>query len=265
MADTEKTFAEDLQKRLVDVEKRDKALWVLVLVVVSLLSIGFFIIFIPAVLYGEERIRFEGDFSPQLLLAFFLLIVAFILYTVRKQMENRELRIKSVIDAWNFAVAHTQLLVDPLTRVFNRSALEDILAKELMRVKRNQSNLVFHYIDVNNFKSVNTRFGHIAGDLLLAEVGAILKGCLRGSDYVIRLGGDEFLIALPDTDLAGAQIVKDRIRKSEVEWNLKSSLKGFTLGLSIGTEEFDGTKSLEEILAQADAKMYEEKAKVKSA
>jgi diguanylate cyclase (GGDEF)-like protein len=119
--------------------------------------------------------------------------------------------------------------------------------------------LFFLYVDVNDFKNVNTKFGHLSGDLVLAEVGGILKRCVRGSDYVIRMGGDEFLAALVDTDLPGSEVVKARINQRVQEWNANSPLPEFQLGLSIGIQGFDPSRTLDDVLADADSKMYAEK------
>jgi diguanylate cyclase len=151
------------------------------------------------------------------------------------------------------------MLIDPLTQVFNRSSLEEILGREIKRVQRKQGTLVFLYVDVNDFKMVNTRFGHLSGDLVLAEVGALLKQCVRGSDYVVRMGGDEFLAALVDTNPQGAEVVKTRIRQRVEEWSQNSPLPGYQLSLSVGIQPFDPTQSFDQVLAAADAKMYEEK------
>jgi len=146
--------------------------------------------------------------------------------------------------------------VDPLTQALNRSALEEILSREVKRVQRRQSTLSFLYLDIDDFKNVNSRFGHLSGDLVLAEVGGILKRCVRGSDYVIRMGGDEFLAALADTDLAGAEVVKGRIHKHAEEWNRNSPLPDYRLGLSIGVQAFDPERTLDQVLSEADSKMY---------
>ncbi len=76
---------------------------------------------------------------------------------------------------------------------------------------------------------------------------------------MIRLGGDEFLVSLVDTKAGDAEPVKARINEKLAAWNRNPPLKGFTLGLSIGIQEYDGTQSFDEVLAAADARMYAEK------
>src|SRR5262249_16719396 len=103
-------------------------------------------------------------------------------------------------------------------------------------------------VDADNFKGINTRFGHLTGDFVLAEIAALLKVSIRGSDEVVRYGGDEFLILLPDTTAAGAANVAERIAWRVDEWNKADNLEGFWLRLSIGAVEWTDGQTLDEIL-----------------
>src|SRR6185503_4216823 len=118
--------------------------------------------------------------------------------------------------------------------------------------------------DVDDFKNVNTRHGHLFGDLVLAEVGGILKGSIRGSDFVIRMGGDEFLVALVATDEAGGKIVKTRVLNRVMEWNKTSPMTSYELSLSCEVQEFDPSGSFDDAMATVDRKMYVEKNAAKS-
>jgi len=104
-------------------------------------------------------------------------------------------------------------------------------------------------VDVNNFKQVNTKFGHLTGDTVLAEFAALLKASIRGSDAVVRYGGDEFLILLADTTIIGSEKVVDRINKHLAKWNIAGHLDGFQLRASIGVAEWhDGESHWELVL-----------------
>jgi diguanylate cyclase (GGDEF)-like protein len=201
----------------------------------------------------------QADVSIQLVLASLIVVLLIVVYLIRQRIKFISLRRGSVIEAVNFELGQAVLLLDPLTRTLNRSSIEEILGKEINRAQRQQATLFFLYIDVNDFKQVNTRFGHLTGDLVLAEVGSLLKQCVRGCDYVIRIGGDEFLVALVDTNASGAQIVKSRINQRTDVWSAHSPVPKLTLSLSIGIQEFSGEQSFDETLAAADAKMYAEK------
>jgi diguanylate cyclase (GGDEF)-like protein len=113
--------------------------------------------------------------------------------------------------------------------------------------------------DVNNFKQVNTKFGHLTGDTVLAEFALLLKASIRGSDAVVRYGGDEFLILLADTTTVGSEKVIDRINQHLAEWNMGGHLDGFQLIPSIGVAEWHDGESLDEVLKVADQRMYRHK------
>jgi diguanylate cyclase (GGDEF)-like protein len=115
-------------------------------------------------------------------------------------------------------------------------------------------------IDVDHFKDVNTRFGHLTGDVVLANTAALLKHSVRGSDAVFRYGGDEFLIILADTSCVDARHVVDRIRTGLAEWNHAGHLENYELSLSIGVAEWTEGKSLDNLLDGADHQMYAAKA-----
>jgi len=241
---------------MASLERKDWELWILALLMLAVVAGGFFLVLLPSVFLNQGAIQINARISPQLLLGFLVLTMMFIAYLIHKHFQVRSMRLQSLTDAWNAEVAHMQSLVDPLTQALNRSALEEILSREIKRVQRKQSTLLFLYLDVDDFKQVNTRFGHLSGDLVLAEVGGIMKRCVRGSDYVIRMGGDEFLAALVDTDLPGAAVVKRRINEQVEEWNRNSPLPDFRLGLSIGIQVFDPERTLDQVLAEADSNMY---------
>ncbi len=253
------TFSKQLRERMAVIEKRDWELWFLALLMLAVLAGGFLLVLLPASFLEDGAVQINIRIAPQLLLGFLLLVMMTIAYLVYKHFQVRAMRVQSITDAWNAEVAHIQSLVDPLTQALNRSALEEILNREIKRVQRQKSTLFFLYLDVNDFKNVNTKFGHLSGDLVLAEVGGILKRCVRGSDYVIRMGGDEFLAALVDTDLPGSEVVKARINQKVDEWNANSPLPDFRLSLSIGIQGYDPARTLDETLADADSKMYAEK------
>jgi diguanylate cyclase (GGDEF)-like protein len=109
---------------------------------------------------------------------------------------------------------HLESLIfrDPLTHVYNRGFMEDQLQREIERYKRTNEPVAFLLADVDNFKQVNTRFGHPVGDLVLSAIGHLLEDKVRQIDVVSRYGGDEFGIILPDTIGEHAVVTAERLR-----------------------------------------------------
>jgi len=153
-----------------------------------------------------------------------------------------------------------QAIHDSLTGLHNRYYLNQVLDQEVKRSKRYNHCMAFLMIDVNRFKEINDRYGHQVGDEILKEVASSLRQAVRETDIVIRYGGDEFLLILPETD-GESNIVKQRIAKNTALRNKKNGRLDFPVTLSIGSAYWDpkDPKSVEEILNEADRRMYEDK------
>ena len=154
---------------------------------------------------------------------------------------------------------------DPLTDVFNRYALAEMLEQEAARAQRYKHPIGVLMIDIDRFKEVNDRFGHAAGDAVLQLVAEVLSSSIRGTDYVVRYGGDEFLLLLLETN-GETQIVRDRIIKTMSSRAASNHLFDFPITLSIGIANWmpDTNVSIESVLSQADQAMYAEKRKLAS-
>ncbi len=150
---------------------------------------------------------------------------------------------------------------DSLTGVYNRRYFTEVIAQEVSRSKRHGRPIGFLMADVNRFKEINDHLGHSVGDRVLREVANLLRSVVRGEDFVVRYGGDEFLIVLPETD-GETSVVEARIREALDRWNAADphSLP-FPLGLAVGDAHWlpQSAQTIEEALAQADRRMYERK------
>jgi diguanylate cyclase (GGDEF)-like protein len=140
-----------------------------------------------------------------------------------------------------------------------------MLMKYTRRAERLKKPLSFLMIDVDFFREINSRFGHTTGDFVLLEVATILKSAVRGSDAVIRYGGDEFLVILADAPLEDVEVVMARIERFVQDWNQTGHLKDFELALSVGASQWAAGKTADEIMNEADQKMYAAKARGKEA
>lgn len=144
-------------------------------------------------------------------------------------------------------------LTDPLTGLGNRRALERELARAMLRSRRLDHPLSLLFLDVDDLKVVNDRFGHSGGDETLRVVANVTRSCSReGTDSGYRVGGDEFVLIVL-TDVAGAEVLAGRIR---VGFATRSPYEST---LSVGVIEWDGAISAGELLNEADRLMYRSK------
>jgi len=164
-----------------------------------------------------------------------------------------------------FEVVHENSIRDSLTGCFNRQHALEVLDLELRRSRRSQLPLSVMILDLDYFKAINDRFGHLCGDAVLAAVGLRMQAVLRASDVKCRYGGEEFLILLPDTTLAGAQHVAEVMRRDlerhPVPWYKKGEHSAdIRVTASFGlTAIVPGELDTTTIISRADAALYRAK------
>lgn len=245
--------------QLSKLEKRDWELWTIISVTGVLVSATLLAILFHAAFLKNDGIHFELTVSRPLAIGLFVLLGLLNTYLVSKRFEVRRLREQLISTTLQSQVIEQQSFIDPLTEIYNRHALDQTAGRFISQAMRRHMPLVFLMVDANNFKQVNTRFGHLTGDFVLAEIASVLKSSIRASDVVIRYGGDEFLIILADTAEAGADKVVERIHRKFDDWNDSGHLEEFRLNVSIGAAEWHEGDSLDEMLDQADRRMYAQK------
>ncbi|MEO1784252.1 diguanylate cyclase [Thermodesulfobium sp. 4217-1] len=148
-------------------------------------------------------------------------------------------------------------VTDPLTSIYNRRYFLERLDEEIERIKRTSSKFSVIMLDIDNFKSINDKFGHNAGDLVLKSLSETIKDRIRKIDIFARWGGEEFVILLPETTPQKASILAEEIRVRLS--NLKiEDINGITVSCGIaGSRQWDSVDSL---IERADNLMYEAKA-----
>lgn len=134
---------------------------------------------------------------------------------------------------------------DELTQLYNRRHILAQLECEMERARRYRRPLSVLMTDVDRFKEVNDRYGHLAGDSLLREMGRVLKQSLRRVDMVGRYGGDEFLVILPESDPGGARIVAERIQENFRGHQFTAGGQSLPVTLSIGLFSFQELEGLD--------------------
>ena len=149
---------------------------------------------------------------------------------------------------------------DPLTGVFNRRHFEVLLATELDRARRHDHSVALILADLDHFKSINDRFGHVAGDRVLTAVANTLLDGVRGHDVVGRYGGEEFVIFLPETDLDEALVVSERLRGAIAALSF-DDYAGLEVRTSLGVAEANGVSAADgdPLVSAADDALYRAK------
>ena len=149
---------------------------------------------------------------------------------------------------------------DPLTGLYNRRYFNETLEKEVERSERYEVPIGFLMIDVNRFKEINDRYSHQAGDKVLKEVADLLSSNVRDADSVVRYGGDEFLVMMPETN-GGVPNTISRLRKNLEDWNETSDLLDFDLTLAMGVSHWspDQGRDVADAIKEADEEMYRDK------
>lgn len=160
-------------------------------------------------------------------------------------------------------VAHHLARTDALTGLLNARHFTELADTELARARRYGFPFSLAYVDLDNFKSMNDRFGHAAGDDVLAVVGRQLTESLRRTDIVARLGGDEFAILLPQTDADAARVAVTNLHET---LTAEMARRGWPVTLSIGVMNFTAAPaSVADVIASGDQLMYGVKAAGKGA
>lgn len=151
---------------------------------------------------------------------------------------------------------------DALTGLSNRHAMEEMFPREVMRCNTDDVPVSLIMIDVDQFKSFNDKFGHVAGDRALSAVGKVLRKQFRPRDLLVRYGGDEFAVLLPGVGEKEAVTIADRVRSavSGSTEDSPDSLIQIPVNVSMGVAQLDKSGSFESLLRSADEALYRAKA-----
>lgn len=248
-----------LSKQLAAIERRDWELWLIVLGTGIAVGLGLLCILFPTTFIRRGEFHFEISVSKELFFSLVALLVLVNLYVISRKLELRSTRQQLVSVTIQNELTRLQSFMDPLTEVYNRRSLDDMAGKYISHARRHHTPLTFLLVDVDRFKQINTKFGHLTADVVLAEIASVLRGSVRGTDSVVRYGGDEFLILLAEAHAADATHVYARIQKALAGWNASGQLPGFEVSVSIGVAEWRDGEALDEVLDAADRSMYENK------
>jgi diguanylate cyclase (GGDEF)-like protein len=191
----------------------------------------------------------------------------FVLFSHDKALSSEELRLLEACQKQVAQMLHVQHLyelsnIDSLTGLFTRRYTEAKLRYEMRRSTRRHEDLAVLLLDIDFFKNINDTYGHLLGDKTLKAVGALLASLVRDIDVAGRIGGEEFLLVLPGTENAGAQLVAERIRSRLERMTIGEQGANINITVSIGAAIFDSNRDQEigDLLDRADKALYGAKA-----
>jgi len=179
-----------------------------------------------------------------------------VLYTISSNMQ-RTLSLLNDRTQQLASLAHT----DPLTQIANRRFLIEILEREFARARRYNRPLSLIYLDLDGFKQINDLHGHMFGDDLLRGVSVSMKAVLRAADLLARIGGDEFAVLLPETDIEGSNHVAGKLGRALASYcaQLEGTIPALTFCSGVSTLHAED-ESIDDLLSRADQAMYLAKA-----
>lgn len=238
----------DLRK----IQTRNWWSWSNMVLVVFLLTAAVVSSTLPTVLQDDPSHRVDLNLAVRGLIG---LVLLFNIYSLWQQI-----RIKRLCDEVQEKQAHAETMYrlamfDPLTGLYNRRFAEPCIEAEVLRSRRNGTPLTLLMLDLDGFKQINDRHGHAAGDVALQAVAERLRKAVRGSDLAARMGGDEFLLLLPECDLGQLWHVLARLTPFEIEVGGQKILVTF----SAGWKQCESGESYKELLEGADRALYEKK------
>jgi diguanylate cyclase (GGDEF)-like protein len=245
--DTHERAAAEAQAHLRDLERR--IIWIWSNAVVVILSLTAALVSVWAYLLGLTL-------GLRALIALVLIFAAHMIYQHSRLRKTQRALAEHQIQA---EVFRRMAIVDPLTGLYNRRFAEQRIAAEMGRSQRRGLSFIVVLLDLNDFKQINDKYGHAAGDLALKSFAELLSRSTRGSDLAVRWGGDEFMLLLLDCELDQLSRVLVRLDGFQIEL----AGKPFPIHFSVGWKAYEADDKLEQILEEADRNLYANKALAK--
>jgi len=252
---------EEIQQQIQQISGRDLQLWSIGILLILVLTGGLLAFVIPNLVWTQRIIHIEQGYLPQLFFGLISLILLFNIYLLGQKLTLNATRRALIRELVLNERLESLSLIDPLTQLLNRRAMNELIPREVARANRLGSHLSFMTLDLNGFRKINSEFGNVEGDTLLAEFSKLLKSVFRGGDVVFRQGGDEFLVVMPDTSEEQADYPVRRLQQAVENWNLNSK-KDYELAFTCGVASYATGSDLSDVLRAADRKLYQKKHKL---
>ncbi len=252
--------AVEIRRNLRKIARSNWTLWFLAVVITLALTLA--VVTLSMTVIFDAQDPFYVFRISQAVRGLVAMVLLFSIYTLYQQMQlmnaRRRLAEEVQVSTEQHLLAESYLklaMLDPLTGLHNRRYAQERLLAEMSRAERLKTTLTVLMVDLDELKTLNDRHGHAAGDLALKTFGERLSRAIRGSDLAVRIGGDEFVVLLPECDTKQVRIVLDRLADLEIE--LESGKVPFRF--SAGWTDYKYGETQEDLLDRADHALYTEK------
>lgn len=248
---------DEFRRRLRKLDQRQWWLWSSTVLALILLTLGVASFAFPATLDRPDSL-----YQNLAVRALVGVVLVFSVYLVYQQ--TMIIRIRNQIAGQVESIAKVETLtaevyklaaLDQLTGLYNRRSGEQRLGEEMQRAARHQRPLTLLLLDVDGLKQINDRFGHPAGDALLKGFSERLQRAIRGSDLAVRLGGDEFMVLLPECRTEEVRHVLDRVEGLQIHFEGEDVLCQFSRGWT----DYRPGETAHELIKRADDALYADK------
>lgn len=257
--------AKEIRSNLRKIGRNNWSLWFLAVAIA--LSLTFAIATLSMAVIFDPHDPFYHFRMSQSVRGLVGMVLLFSVYTLYQQFQltktRRRLAEQVDISTEQHMLAEAYLklaMLDPLTGLHNRRYAQDRLIAEISRAQRLKSSLTVLMMDLDELKKINDRWGHAAGDLVLKTFGDRLSRAIRGSDLAVRIGGDEFVVLLPECDPGQVQHILSRLSSLEVEVGAQR----ISFRFSAGWTDYQAGETPEQFFERADQALYLEKQSRKS-
>ncbi|MBY0340211.1 MAG: GGDEF domain-containing protein, partial [Rhodocyclaceae bacterium] len=174
--------------------------------------------------------------------------------TMRKRVREAEHEVERLMT--ELSQASEMVRVDPLTGALNRKGMEEAMQREVARTRRQNAPLSIALLDIDNFKQINDNLGHHAGDQALQHLANVTRETIRPQDTLVRFGGEEFIILLPDTGMEEAVKVMERVQRELTRRYFLSDNNKLLITFSAGIGVLKTGEEPGEAIRRADQAMY---------
>lgn len=225
------------------------------LFMISIETILVFLVYIWLLL-STQNVQYLGVINKEVIDAFQFLNIAVNFFAIG--LLGYGLRTSSMRAEWEMEQLAT---TDTLTRLYNRRKMNELMQLEMIRLRRSGKTGVLVISDLDLFKAINDQYGHDCGDYVLQAVSQLMSMTLRKQDILSRWGGEEFILLLPETDMAGAVKVIEVLRETMSDHAFEYAGQNINVTMTFGMKVFDDTQPIEKVIKEADQLMYQGKSK----